>query len=50
MAKITRFLFVFVAAVAQQASAVTFTVPSKAGASGYTYAPLDPAPVGVSSV
>lgn len=46
MAKLSR--FVALAAVARQASAVTFTVPSRVGASGFTYAPLDPAPVGVS--
>jgi len=30
------------------ATAVTFNVPSRIGAGGFSYAPLDPAPVGVS--
>ncbi|KAI0121170.1 hypothetical protein BJ170DRAFT_148836 [Xylariales sp. AK1849] len=38
----------FIAAVAVQAAAVTFTVPSQALTGGYHYAPLDPAPVGIS--
>lgn len=33
---------------AAQVSAVTFAVPAKYGAAGYIYAPLAPAPVGVS--
>lgn len=33
---------------AAQVSAVTFAVPSKVGAAGHIYAPLAPAPVGVS--
>jgi hypothetical protein len=33
---------------AQSVCAVTFAIPSKTGAAGYTYAPLDPAPVGIS--
>lgn len=38
-----------VAQLAQGAdAAVTFAIPSKAGTGGYTYAPLDPAPVGIS--
>lgn len=48
MAELRSSLLVAFAAIAQQASAVTFTVPSNVGTSGYTYAPLDPAPVGVS--
>lgn len=36
------------ALVAPLASAVNFAVPANFGAAGYTYAPLDPAPVGVS--
>ncbi|KAL2260516.1 hypothetical protein VTK26DRAFT_5443 [Humicola hyalothermophila] len=36
------------ATVVQSIEAVTFTVPSRVGAVGYTYAPLDPAPVGLS--
>ncbi|KAK3376893.1 hypothetical protein B0T24DRAFT_525475 [Lasiosphaeria ovina] len=35
-------------AAAQSAGAVTFAVPSKAGTGGYAYAPLDPAPIGIS--
>lgn len=50
MSEIKRTFFVALATIVQQASAVTFTVPSKVGTSGYVYAPLDPAPVGVSSV
>ncbi|KAK3305664.1 glycoside hydrolase family 79 protein [Chaetomium strumarium] len=36
------------AATAPIAGAVTFAVPSKVGTGGYSYAPLDPAPVGIS--
>ncbi|KAI7784944.1 hypothetical protein LA080_008343 [Diaporthe eres] len=33
---------------AQHVAAVTFAVPTKVGMGGYAYAPLDPAPVGIS--
>lgn len=37
-----------VAAIQGAVAAVTFTVPSKAHSGGFKYAPLDPAPVGIS--
>ena len=36
------------AAVAAAAGTITFSVPSRVGTGGYAYAPLDPAPVGIS--
>jgi len=36
------------ATAAQTIDAVTFNVPSKVGTGGYKYAPLDPAPIGLS--
>jgi hypothetical protein len=47
MAKIAQ-LAALCAMIAQAAEAVTFAIPSQVGAGGYTYAPLDPAPVGLS--
>lgn len=34
--------------VAEAAAAITYTIPSQALTGGYKYAPLDPAPVGIS--
>jgi len=36
------------AAVYSTTAAVTFTIPNKANTGSYTYAPVDPAPVGIS--
>lgn len=36
------------ATIVQGVGAVTYPIPSQVGAGGYTYAPLDPAPVGLS--
>ncbi|SPQ24598.1 e9018af3-8033-4cad-b5e0-85f443488414 [Thermothielavioides terrestris] len=47
MTWITR-LAALCAAAVRVAEAVTFEVPSKAGTGGYSYATLDPAPVGIS--
>lgn len=33
---------------AHHVAAVTFAVPTRVGTGGYAYAPLDPAPVGIS--
>ncbi|KAI1377033.1 glycoside hydrolase family 79 protein [Hypoxylon crocopeplum] len=41
-------LFALLGAAIQGAIAVTFTVPTQAHTGGYRYAPLDPAPVGIS--
>ncbi|ORY66973.1 uncharacterized protein BCR38DRAFT_337365 [Pseudomassariella vexata] len=41
-------LLVLFAAIIKAVNAVTFIVPNAAGAGGYKYAPLDPAPVGIS--
>ncbi|KAI0160091.1 glycoside hydrolase family 79 protein [Hypoxylon sp. FL1284] len=41
-------LFVFLAAIHDAIAAVTFTVPQQAHTGTYRYAPLDPAPVGIS--
>ena len=41
-------LFVLLLAAIQGAIAVTFTIPKQAHTGGYKYAPLDPAPVGIS--
>lgn len=35
-------------AVVEAVNAVTFAIPSQAGTGGFKYAPLDPAPVGIS--
>lgn len=40
----------FLASTAQLVSAATFTVPSKVNTGGLSYAPLEAAPVGISSV
>lgn len=47
MAKLSE-LLAFLAIAAAEVSAVTFSVPTKVGTGGYAYAPLDPAPVGIS--
>ncbi|KAK4154252.1 glycoside hydrolase [Chaetomidium leptoderma] len=47
MTKITQYA-VLCATLAQGVDAVTFAVPSKVGTGGYSYAPLDPAPLGIS--
>ena len=46
----TATLALLVLAAAEVASAVTFAVPSQALTGGLRYAPLDPAPVGISYV
>ena len=48
MTKITQLVALGAAAAHGVEAAVTFAVPSKAGTGGYSYAPLDPAPVGIS--
>ncbi|KAK3313124.1 hypothetical protein B0H66DRAFT_569615 [Apodospora peruviana] len=48
MAKSGGLLALCLAAAQSVAAAVTFDVPSKVGTVGYKYAPLDPAPVGIS--
>lgn len=47
MARLTR-LAALCAAIAGSVEAVTFAVPSRVGEGGYSYVPLDPAPVGIS--
>lgn len=42
------YFFTLVAAIQVAIAAVTFTVPKQAHTEGYKYAPLDPAPVGIS--
>ncbi|KAI1637551.1 glycoside hydrolase family 79 protein [Biscogniauxia mediterranea] len=44
----SRFLAVLSAAVRTAIAAVSFTVPASVNTGGYQYAPLDPAPVGIS--
>lgn len=41
-------LILFLAVIQSAIAAVTFTVPKQAHTGGYRYAPLDPAPVGIS--
>ncbi|KAG7293931.1 hypothetical protein NEMBOFW57_003992 [Staphylotrichum longicolle] len=48
MARITQFAALCAAVSRGVEAAVSFAVPSKVGTGGYTYAPLDPAPVGIS--
>ncbi len=48
MTRITQLVTLGAAAAQGIEAAVTFAVPSKAGTGGYSYAPLDPAPVGIS--
>ncbi|KAK3689891.1 hypothetical protein B0T22DRAFT_374914 [Podospora appendiculata] len=49
MTKLIGLAALCIAAAAQIVeAAVTFDVPSKAGTGGYAYAPLDPAPIGIS--
>lgn len=48
MARITQFAALCAAVSQGVEAAVTFAVPSKVGTGGFTYAPLDPAPVGIS--
>lgn len=48
MAKVTVLLLALCATVTQTVLAVTISVPSKVGTGGYSYAPLDPAPLGLS--
>ncbi|KAH9996756.1 glycoside hydrolase family 79 protein [Xylariaceae sp. FL0662B] len=48
MAMYFRYLVVFLAAIHSAIAAVTFTVPERAHTGNLRYAPLDPAPVGIS--
>ncbi|KAI1407696.1 glycoside hydrolase family 79 protein [Hypoxylon sp. FL1857] len=48
MASYCKGIFLLVAAIQGAIAAVTFTVPNQAHTAGYKYAPLDPAPVGIS--
>jgi hypothetical protein len=48
MVRITQSAVLCAAIVQAVDAAVTFAVPSRVGTGGYTYAPLDPAPVGIS--
>lgn len=48
MASYLRRLALLLAAAQHAGAAVVFTVPREAHTGGYRYAPLDPAPVGIS--
>jgi hypothetical protein len=48
MARIIQPIVLIAAVVADTARALTYTIPSTALTGGYSYAPLDPAPVGIS--
>lgn len=50
MSPATATLALLVSAAVEVVSAVTFAVPSQALTGGLKYAPLDPAPVGISYV